>query len=140
MGHFGIGTAVQAAVSVVMQTSRGSGRTTSLVESVKEGDRIVFADSREADRVRRLCLEHGVTVECIVVGPDEPQEVLLKGTSQGRMIFDHTWIERFYTLTVERAQAEIDKLEQACSGYGAPHRETRRRAEELSKWYTFLRD
>lgn len=139
MDHFGIGTAVQAAVSVVMQASRRSGRTTSLVESVKEGDRIVFADPREADRVRRLCLERGVTVECIVVEPDRPHEVLLKGTTQGRMIFDHTWVERFYALTVERAQVEIDKLEQAGSGYGAPHRETRRRAEEIAKWYPVLR-
>ena len=119
---------------IYMQSARRTGRTTSLVESVKDGDRICFAGSREADRVRRLCLDRGVNVECIVIDPKQPERVFDRGTPQGRTIFDHSWVEQYYLNAIERACAEIDRLQQQASGYGEAHRETRRRAEEMAKW------
>ena len=54
MDHFGIGAAMRGMALTYIQSARRTGRTTSVVESVKDGDRIVFADRREAERVRRL--------------------------------------------------------------------------------------
>lgn len=134
MDHFGIGSAMHGMASVYFQSARRTGRTMSLVESVKDGDRIVFANPREAERVRRMCLERGVEVECVVIDPETPERVLERGTSQDRTIFDHSWIEQFYTRAIERAAQDIDHLERQASGFGEAHRETRRRAEELLRW------
>jgi len=135
MDHFGIGAAVRAMMQIYQHSARRSGRTTSLVESVKDGDRIVFSDRREAVRVRRLCAERKASVECIVIDPHHPENLFGNhGTSEGRTIFDHTWVEQFYLAAIERAQADIDHLERETSGYGAAHRETRRCAEELMRW------
>lgn len=134
MDHFGIGAAVQGAAQVYMSTARRTGRTTSLVESVKDGDRLCFSNAREAGRVKRLCQERGVEVECIVIDPRQPEGTPERGTAQGRTIFDHSWVEDYYVLAIERAGREIDALERLASGYGEAHRETRRLAEELAKW------
>lgn len=134
MDHFGIGAAIQGMARMYFHSARRTGRTTSLVESVKEGDRIVFADSREAERVRRLCIERGVNVECVVIEPKMPERVFERGTPEGRTIFDHSWVEQRYLEVIERAQQEIDHLERQASGYGEAHRETKRKAEELARW------
>lgn len=137
MDHFGIGAAIHGAAMIYTSSSRRTGRTTSLVESVKDVDRIIFNNHKEAERVRRLCLERCVEVECIVIDPKQPERLFERGTSQGRTIFDHSWVEQYYLLVIERAKNEIDEFERQASGYGEAHRETRRRAEELAKWQQY---
>ena len=117
-----------------MQSARGTGRTISLVESVKDGDRICFACNKEARRVEQLLRERGVQVACIVVDPKSPQDIFGSGTSQGRTIFDHGWVEQYYLAVIEKASFNIDELQKNTSGYGEAHRETRRRAEEMARW------
>lgn len=134
MDHFGIGSSITGAVLIYLRSSRGTGRTTSLVESVKDGDRIVFSVASEAKRVQRLCEERGVKVECVVIDPKSPQRIFERGTSQGRTIFDHSWVEEYYLHAIEEARKDIDRLERETSGYGAAHRETKYRAREVSKW------
>jgi hypothetical protein len=134
MDHFGIGAAIQGSVRCVLIAGRRSGRTTSLVESLKDGDRVIFLDPREASRVKKLCLERGVKIESLVTELCEPDSLLQCGTGQGRTLFDHAWVEQYYLKAIERAQAEIDFVQQALSGYGPAHRETRRRAEEMARW------
>jgi hypothetical protein len=132
MDTFGIGAAIAAMVDVYSMSSRHSGRTTALVESVKNGDRIYFLNSKEAQHVHRLCRERGVDVECVVAPIDNPLKNF--NTSQGRAMFDHRWVEEYYKSVILRAQREIKQMEEMTSGYGAPHRETKRKAIELSKW------
>lgn len=136
MDHYGIGKAIETAVEIYTRSARGSGRTTSLVESAKDGDRIVFTNQREANRVNLLCKERGVEVECIVVNPDHPHRLLNRGSvkGEGRNIFDHSWIEQFYKNAISDAQRMIQRLETETSGYGAAHRETRYKAKEMAKW------
>lgn len=134
MDHFGIGAAIQGAARIYIQSARRTGRTTSLVESVQEGDRVFFSDIKEAHRVLRLCKERGVNIECLVVDPKKPEQAFSFGTSQGRTLFDHSWVEQYYLQAIERAQNEIDHFQQQLSGYGEAHQETKRKAEELAKW------
>lgn len=134
MDHFGIGAAILGAAKIYMQSARRTGRTISLVESVKDGDRICFANSEEADRVRRLCLDRGINVECLVVDPERAERIFKFGTPQGRTLLDHSWVELYYLAAIKRAQFEIDHLQRQASGWGEPHQETRRRAEEMAKW------
>ena len=134
MDHFGIGAAIASAVEMYAAVSRQTGRTLSLVESAKDGDRLVFASSAEAQRVGRLCAERGVEVQVVVCSPEYTEKLFEQGTAQGRVIFDHTWVEERYRHILEKEMRHIDYLERELSGYGAAHRETRRQAEELAKW------
>lgn len=133
MDSFGIGAGVKGAVEIYFRGARRTGRTTALVESVKNGDCICFLPEHriEAERVQRLCRERGVEVKCITLDPQEPT---LRETAKGRMIFDHSWIEKYYRLAIQRAEDDIAYLEREMSGYGAEHRETKLKAAEMSKW------
>lgn len=134
MDHFGIGAAVEGAVRIYTHSARRTGRTTSLVESLKDGDRVVFVNRKEADHTNRLCLERGVKIECLVIDPKNPRLAFDHGTSQGRTLFDHSWVEQFYLRTIEQAREDIDYFQRELSGFGAAHIETRLRAEEIAKW------
>jgi len=136
MDHFGIGAAMRGMFLNYMHSARRSGRTTSLVESVKDGDRIVFAERREAERIEHLLNKRSVKVQCIVVDPRDPGRLIERGSlpGNGRTIFDHGWVERFYADAIERAADTIDHLQREASGFGEAHRETARQAEEIARW------
>lgn len=110
MDFFGIGAAILAGARIYQQAARCSGRTTRMVESVKAGDRIVFASRREANRVASLLRERQVAVQIDVVDPKRPEGVLDRKPADGRIIFDHSWIEQYYEAAIERASAGIDEL------------------------------
>ncbi len=134
MDMFGIGTAMRGMVTVYMQMARRTGRTASMIESVKDGDRLVFIDPKESMRAHRLCVERGVNVECIVIPIHDPGRIFQRGTSHGRTLFDHRWVAEFYREAIERCARDIDDLEKQASGFGAAHRETKRQAIEASRW------
>ena len=134
MDQFGIGQGMKGITNVYYQSARQTGRTTALVESVKNGDRICFLNAKEAERVKRLCRNRGVEVECIVVPPKSPDKLFDRGTSEGRTIFDHSWVEAFYANAIERAAQDISHFERESSGFGMDHRETQQKAREISKW------
>lgn len=135
MDIFGIGHAMKAMSHVYFQSARRSGRTTMMIDSLKEGDRVVFANQREADRVKRLIQERGLKyVRCLVCQPADVHDLRQFGTSQGRTMFDHTLVESLYLNAVHRCEQDIDYMQNDLSGYGEPHRETRRQAIEAQKW------
>lgn len=134
MDHYGIGQAIYAACLIYFRSARGTGRTESLIKSVKDGDCICFSDSKEAKRVERLCKERGVKVSCIVDDPKYPSRVLKYRSTSGRMLFDHTWIEKYYLLAIENAQKEIDGLQQMTSAHGTDHEETVWNPDVVNRW------
>jgi len=134
MDHFGMGAALYGAVRIYLHSARGTGRTISMLESLNSGDRIIFASSKEADRVKRLLKDHEKDIDCIVVDPKSPERLLERGTGQGRTVFDHTWVEQFYLMAITRCEKDIDFFQRELSSFGEPHRETRRRAAEIAKW------
>lgn len=134
MDHFGIGQAMKGMACGYFSASRGTGRTTSLIESLKDGDRVVCLTSREADRLKRLCQERRLTVELMVVDPKNPDMVFSKGRPQGRTIFDHSWVEQYYLLAIEAAALQIDHLQRQSSGHGTAHYETKAAAREIARW------
>lgn len=130
MDHFGIGTAMRAVTSVYFQTARRTGRTKSMVESLKNGDRVVFADRREANRISVLCRHSGLDVECIVVPPATCELLMECNQSRGRTLFDHSWVEQFYMDAIARAQQDIHQFQVRLSAPDAlpiePQRQTYR--------------
>ena len=134
MDHFGIGQAVKGAAHIYFHSSRHTGRTVSLVESLRDGDRVVFTNANEADRVKHMCLERNVKIDTMVIDPKEPLRIFERGSSQGRTIFDHSWVEQFYLNAIERCEYEINHLQRETSGFGEAYLETRRKAAEMAKW------
>lgn len=126
----------KGATNVYFQSARRTGRTTSLVDSLKNGDRVVFLSEREGRRVQSLCKERGVEIEVIVNDPKSPDRLFGRGSPHGdvRTIFDHSWVKQFYLDAIARAQRDVDRFERELSGRGAAHRETKRQADEFSRW------
>lgn len=135
---FGIGPAIKAVTTVYLQSARGSGRTVSLINSLKDGDRVIFHQERYAQHVQRMAKERGVTIDYIVVDPTQPQRLFERGSSQGRTIFDHSWVEQFYLQAIDHADKQIRHWQTESSGPGEPHLETRHKAEQMRKWQPWL--
>lgn len=136
MDFFGIGAAIEGAMRVYFASARQTGRTFSLVESLKNGDRVCFVNSQQAERVKKLCKEREIDIEYIIVDPHRPEDIFQYGSvsGDGRTIFDHVWLEEFYLHVIEQVRLRVDYLERETSGYGAAHRETKRQAIEMAKW------
>jgi hypothetical protein len=110
---FGIGAAIRGLVDIYFKSARGTGRTKTLIEHIKDGDLVIFTNLREAERVRRLCeLERGIKIKYIVINPKNPEQIFEKTYwYQGRIIFDHSWIEEFYKLEIDNIRLNIEILE-----------------------------
>jgi hypothetical protein len=136
MDHFGIGSGVHGAAAVYMCSARRTGRTTSLLESLKPGDRVCYSTQEAARELERRIRERrleGVTV--IVRDPQRAPDIFTRsGPSKGRTLFDHSWVEQYYLRAIEQCMRDIDHLQRESSGFGTPHIETRLQADELSRW------
>lgn len=135
MDHFGIGAAMQSLMFSYKVSSRHTGRTTSLVDSLKDGDRVIFLSQREAIRVQRLCKERGIEIATQVYHPKETAILASKSLPRdGRTIFDHSWVEEFYSIAIHSAAQDIDRLQTELSGHSEAHRKTERAALEIAKY------
>ena len=134
MDSFGIGVALKAAQRIYFVSARRTGRTMGLVASLKTGDRVCFTRPEEAERVQRMCEERGVTIETIVVDPKCPARLYEHGTAKERFVFDHSWVEQYYTHAQERAESDLAFFTERLTGFGEAHLETRRQAAELKRW------
>ena len=130
----GVGNTVIGAAEVAFAAARVSGRTTTMINMVKDGDRVVFLNQREANRVDSLLRERGIKAHCIVASPTIPEEVYRLGTPRGRLIFDHSWVEEYYRRTLHRSFDALQHLSIQGSGWGEAHETTRRQAIEIARW------
>lgn len=115
MDHYGIGTALQAATRIYFQSARRTGRTRSLIESLKTGDRVVFNNEIEARRVQALCKERGVEITYSVIQPKDANRLFDNPPKNGRTIFDHSWLEQYYLEKLGELLDDIDALEYSTS-------------------------
>lgn len=114
--QFGISVAMEAAAQIVIQTSRQTGRTLRMVDGLRDGDHVIFADGRERLRVERLCIERGITIRTFVRDPNCEFSFEPIGASVGRTCFDHSWIEQYFLHEIKTAGARLDRFEREMSG------------------------
>jgi hypothetical protein len=129
--HSGIGLAISAMFQTYRQSARTTGRTTSLLESVKDGDRIIVLNGQEKTRLERELRDRKLNVDVFVMPLNRINELSHRAPSTGRTVFEHTWVEAFYELAIERAQKEIDVMQRETSGNGTAHIETMQRARAI---------
>jgi hypothetical protein len=109
MDQFGIGNAIKSFAVNLGESARSSGRTTMMLQSLKNGDRIIFKDHKECERVKRLTRQHDLLVECVVhKAIFHPCEQFRR--SPGRTVIDHAWVEDFYNSAIAKAEKEIFQI------------------------------
>lgn len=136
MDAFGIGAALAGAAEIYFRAAQGTGRTTALVEEVKDNDRVVFVAWQHGQHFEMLAKERGVDVHCVTVPIENIDRLFMLSPvrGDGRLLFDHMWLEAYYRRQLELAAKDIDKLQRQLSGTGAAHVETRIAAKERRRW------
>jgi hypothetical protein len=135
MDFFGIGTALQAAARIYFTCARRTGRTTRLVDSLRDDDTVVCVEPNQARLLNQLCREKGVKAHCLSVPVDRLDAFAASGYArQGRVVFDHVFVEQFYEHELRCAAAHLAELEKRLSRAQAeplptyaPQRDLRRR-------------
>jgi len=119
---FGIGTALRAMFATYSQTARRTGRTTRLLDVLRDGDRVIVASIPEQRHLNALARGRGLAVEVRCVPPRDIHPASLPPIA-GRTHLDHGWIEKFYETELayaERAVAEIQARLQPVEPSPAP--------------------
>lgn len=131
---FGTSTLIKGAVNVALLSARGSGRTQSLIDNLKNGDCVVTLKHIEGKRISRLCAERGIKVKYITVKPSESGRVFEHARNGSRIMFDHSWIEEFYLNAIKNAQETITFLEKECNRSDENYVETEIKRNIGMKW------
>lgn len=102
--------ALTAALMTFEQGSRQSGRTERMIAQLKPGHRVICSSDREANRLRRILHQRGIS-EVTIVAADPTKAPLPHhtGLASRRMptTVDHSWVlERFRT-AIEDEQRRI---------------------------------
>ncbi len=130
---FGINAMLTAGLNHYINDARRTGRTDLLVSLVNDGDRVHFTCTNHARNFTQRCKDVGKSVETVVSNPRTPEDVFRKGSSQGRVWFDHCWIEEHYRWLLERAGFGLNQLARESGGYGDAHRRTREQARNAKQ-------
>ncbi|MCD1264098.1 hypothetical protein B5M44_03980 [Shinella sumterensis] len=135
MDIFGISTAVKAVVEVYFRGARRTGRTKNLLDTVKKGDTVVFVNREQARLFECLCRENEITdVKTVILPVEDPAAIFNLPMTEGRLIFDHVWLEEHYHREVSLIGNRLDHIATQASGCGSAHRETRRLAVQMARW------
>lgn len=132
---FGISSAIQGVIEVYFRCARHTGRTNDLVEYVKAGDTVVFVSKQTSQMFEARCRERGIDrVRSVVASANSPESIFMLPTTEGRLIFDHGWLEEHYRLQILQISQRLDNIATQASGYGEPHRETAMQARSMRRW------
>ena len=131
---YGIAAGIMGAANVFLTTARRTGRTTRMLEAIKDLDRVVCATRQEADRIRHELKVRKIKAEVLVVAPSEYDRLFHFGTPKGRTHFDHPWVEDYFMNGIATQASRLSHLERELSGYGEAHRETAANAREVARW------
>ena len=137
---FGISQALRAGMNIYFAGARNTGRTVSLLNSLEDGDRVVFCDEKTARHTERMAKERGIKLEYMIADPKDPSRLFERGTSQGRTTFDHSWVEQYFKDSLEHSTKRISNMQDQLSGYGEPHIQTKLKAREVQKYREWLYD
>jgi hypothetical protein len=108
MDFFSIGTTLQTAMQMYSQVARTTGRTTKLLNILKDGDRVVFINETHVQLFQNQLRERNLKTTCTSINPRYPEQLLQRAPCSGQTYFDHVWVEEFYKLAIERASVDID--------------------------------
>lgn len=113
-----IAAALKTALEMFEMGSRQSGRTERMLAQLKPGHRIICADPREAERLRRQVRERGI--KDVVITSADPKLPLLAGPfARDRCrptTADHDWIYKRFMAAIRDVEASIEHELRMISG------------------------
>ena len=111
---YGMANALKAYLSHLDECSRGTGRTTKMLEMVKDGDLIVCHSAQEAARVKRRCQRQGKEVRTVFGGRGKVFDRVSMFGVEG-VHFDHEWVRQNLLDGLYEAEGFIKNMELLCS-------------------------
>jgi hypothetical protein len=96
--------------------SRQTGRTSRLIERVKDGDQIVAPSAEVARYIERRLREYGKNnIKVFSVSPSEMPLNFVGTAHHGRTFFEHSWVERFFINAIDQAEKQLESYSIAMS-------------------------
>lgn len=108
MDIYGIMPGITSSVNIYFNASRSTGRTRHMLSLVRVGDRIIFSDLREANRIKNLLIKGSVDLR--VIPPDKRHEIGHLPVIEGKTWFDHLWVEQLYRDAINHAASNYRDL------------------------------
>lgn len=112
MMDFGTKAAALTGMHLFDMASRRSGRTTSTLERLKDGDVLVVHTLQERSRLERECRERGLNVRVVAASCIPALAERLQGNT-GRVVMDHTAYAAIYADAIEHVEKEIESITRA---------------------------
>lgn len=115
MDEYGIGSAASMGLHLYEASSRGTGRTTRMVERLRDDDQVVCRSAKEAERIRRLLKDAGKSTKVVSV---QHASDLYDRTqrAKGRTYFDHDWVHQYFVDAVKDAEDNLRRHADRLSG------------------------
>jgi len=116
MDFFGIGNAIKACAKIYFRSAIQTGRTTALIHSLKEGDRVYFRKHEEAKWFERRLKDFGVQgVDCLAWSKIDVGVNFRQGKAKGNAVLDHMLIEEMYLKAIDDCSRNIKGIEDELS-------------------------
>lgn len=135
MDFFGLGSFLLTSLETYTHTARQTGRTTRLINSLKDGDRVLVGSDTEQRRLTDLVKRRGLNVEIRLARADRPPAFAAENgmsMSAGRTYFEHTLVEQFYRNAITWTATEIQDVEIRLSKWSERHEENRDKAARMA--------
>lgn len=113
MDTYNIANSMRVGLEMLMQGARQSGRTTRMLDGLKDGDRIITSDTRNVRILQNQARQRGLNVEVIFWSVKEMHcNIYRLKKSAGRTVFDHVFIENFWKTRIADIERELVAIEQ----------------------------
>lgn len=108
MDKFNYAKKIKSDIYSVCIKSRRTGRTMEMINSLKNGDVVVFSSNAEAERVEYLIKKRNINIKSIVINPKNSAKLYeTQAGNNRRFIFDHSWVEEYFLNAVDKCEKEI---------------------------------
>ena len=89
--------------------ARRSGRTSRMIEQIRDGETVVCLNQQGARQVQRLLAERGLrSVRITSCAPDLGEFMSTTAGFTGRVHLDHLWVHEWYSAAIIRATKELE--------------------------------
>ncbi len=110
--HYGIGNSLLGMFDVYRRMSRRSGRTTRMLEQVKEDCLIIVLTDQDRILLQRQMKALGKEATVVAVDVVGPHPGLLRGRQYSQVLLDHAWVEEYFRRDILVANSFLSALEQ----------------------------
>jgi len=127
MDEYGYGAAIKTGLQFFETASRQSGRTTRLLERVKDGDRIIVSNPAMGQLIQGKLAQLGKRLVQVLVVPIDgtyPPRVSPRmfGVHSGRTYFEHTWTLEFYKNLLKQTDSDWESFAKAYCSFDSNER------------------